>query len=168
MPRIDIARLRKDRGMSQGELAQHLQITQSFLSAIENGKSPLPPEKEMRIMEIFNLPDLDRYIIDQMPPENDSPARTIEEMNESDLFNQLLNRFHDHAHRKDASTEHHTHHDRIAVLEERIDKLLERNDRLLERNDTLARENDRLREETDSLRKEIFSLKETLLKKQPQ
>ena len=46
MSRFDIARLRKEKGMSQGELASQLQITQSFLSAIENGKSPLPIEKE--------------------------------------------------------------------------------------------------------------------------
>lgn len=90
MPRIDIARLRKDNGMSQNDLAQKLQITQSFLSAIENGKSPLPPEKEARIAEIFGLGSLDDYLIDSRQPE--ALTKNLEEMSDSEIFGQLLNR----------------------------------------------------------------------------
>lgn len=163
MPRIDITRLRKERGMSQSELAQLLQITQSFLSAIENGKSPLPPEKEARIMDLFGLNSLDGYILDENPHTSESQAKSIDEMSESDLFNRLMSRFHEQAHQKDLSAEHHQgHHSRITALEEANAKLLERIDSLLERNDRLASSNDALRKEIDSLRNELFRLKSSL------
>lgn len=163
MARIDIARIRKERGMSQNELAQLLQITQSFLSAIENGKSPLPPEKETRIMEIFHLPDFEEYLIPDTPS-SETPGRSLADFSEGDLFNQLLNRFHDQAHKHDHEAEHHSHHDRIAVLEDRNDRLLLSNDRLLDRNDQLARRNMELTDEVQRLRDEVFRLKELLLK----
>lgn len=160
MTRIDIPRLRKTRGMSQGELAQLLQIPQSFLSAIENGKSPLPPEKESKLLEIFKLDSFKEFMTGPQAAVADSPTSSFAGMTEGELFNQLLSRFHEHAHRNDQSGEsHHDHHERIAVLEERNDRLMLRNDQLLERNDRLSAENDRLREEIDSLRAEIFRLR---------
>ena len=95
MPRFDVSRLRKENGMSQNELANLLQMTQSFLSAIENGKSPLPVEKEDRLCEIFGLQNLNDYIVDAKGGEGD---KKIAELTDSDLFNQLLNRFHKQAH----------------------------------------------------------------------
>lgn len=164
MGRIDIARLRKDRGISQSELAQQLQVTQSFLSAIENGKSPLPPEKEVRIMEIFNLHDLDSYTIDPLPAPAESAPKSVADMTEGDLFNQLLTRFHQHAHEKEGHQDHHhDHHDRIEALEDANSKMLQRNDALMQRNDRLAADNDRLREDNDRLREEIFRLKSLLI-----
>lgn len=179
MPRIDIARLRKDNGMSQSDLAQMLQITQSFLSAIENGKSPLPPEKEARIAEIFGLKNLDNYMIESRPGE--SLQKNLEEMSGGEIFGQLLNRLHDQAHKKNGDAEHHhEHHEHIAHLESRnatisqhidtlasrnyellqiVNNLLKRNDELLQRIDSLASANDRLRDEIDSLRAEIFNLR---------
>lgn len=178
MPRIDIARLRKDNGMSQNDLAQKLQITQSFLSAIENGKSPLPPEKEARIAEIFGLGSLDDYLIDSRQPE--ALTKNLEEMSDSEIFGQLLNRLHDQAHKKNGDAEHHhEHHEHIAHLENRnatisqhidtlatrnyellqiVNNLLNRNDELLRRIDSLGTANDRLREEIDSLRAKIFDM----------
>lgn len=163
MSRIDIARLRKDHGMSQNELAQQLQINQSFLSAIENGKSPLPPEKEERLTEIFSLRDLGKYIIESSG--TDETGRKVSDMTDSDLFNQLLSRFHRQAHSQEGDHHHHDHHERIELLEERIESLLERNDRLLLRNDELSQVNDSLRKETDRLRNEIYRLKSILIEK---
>lgn len=159
MSRLDIARIRKDHGMSQGELAQQLQITQSFLSAIENGKSPLPPEKESRILEIFSLDDPSIYMT-ETPSQAETGPRPLEDMSEGDLIGQLLNRFHEQAHRKDGMTaHHHEHHDRIAALEEANAALLRHIDSLLERNDRLAADNDALRRRADHLQEEIFRLK---------
>ena len=157
MPRIDIARIRKERNMSQSELAQQLQITQSFLSAIENGKSPLPPEKEAKIMEIFGLESLDSYFIGGA---QEAPAKSINDMSEGDLFNRLLSRFHEQAHQKDSQEHHHHgHHERMSMLEEANSRLLNSFDALLERNDRLANENDSLRQEIDGLRKQLYELK---------
>ena len=167
MPRFDIARLRKKKGMSQNELAQQLQMTQSFLSAIENGKSPLPVEKEERLCEIFNLPNLADYIADQ---KNDLQDRKVTEMTDSDLFNQLLSRFHKQAHSAEGDHHHHNHHEKIESLEEKVealylrnDKLMQRNDKLNEKNDRLREENDKLRVEVENLRSEIFSLNKQLM-----
>ena len=158
MPRIEIARLRKDHSMSQSELAKRLQVTQSFLSAIENGKSPLPPEKEEKLLEIFNLPDLSAYTAD-ITSSRENGGKKLGELTDTDLFNQLLSRFHQQAHSKESSHHHHDHHQRIEQLEENLASMMIRNDRLMERNERLAEINDNLRNEVEHLRKEIFNLK---------
>ena len=170
MPRFDISRLRKENGMSQSELANLLQITQSFLSAIENGKSPLPFEKESRLCEIFGLTHLKDYTIPEK--KEDSDMRKVTEMTDSDLFNQLLSRFHKQAHSAESEHHHHDHHQKIDDLQLRLDAMMQRNDALMARNDSLAADNDKLREELDScrtaidkMRQEIYDLKNQLLEK---
>lgn len=169
MPRFDISRLRKENGMSQSELANLLQITQSFLSAIENGKSPLPIEKEEKLREVFGLSDLKEYIIDRKP---DTEEKKIAEMTDSDLFNQLLSRFHRQAHSEESEHHHHDHHQKISELEKKVDTLFSRIEALMQRNDSLSADNDRLRaeidnhrNEIDNLRKENHQLKSRLLSK---
>ena len=157
MARFDISRLRKENGMSQNELANLLQMTQSFLSAIENGKSPLPVEKEEKLCEIFGIEDLNGYAIDSRNPEGD---RKLTEMTDSDLFNQLLSRFHKQAHSEESEQHHHDHHKKIDELEQRIDTLIKRIDNLMIRNDSLNADNDRLRAEIDKYRSEIDKLRE--------
>lgn len=156
MPRFDISRLRKENNMSQGELANLLQITQSFLSAIENGKSPLPIEKEGKLCEIFGLKDLGDYILDAKPG---SIEKNLTEMTDSDLFNQLLSRFHKQAHSVETEQHHHDHHQKIDELQDRLDSLFKRNETLLLRNDSLNGDIERLRAEIDIYRKEIDSLR---------
>lgn len=156
MPRYDISRLRKENGMSQSELANLLQMTQSFLSAIENGKSPLPIEKEEKLCEIFGLKDLNEYVLDR---KKDSDTKKLTEMTDSDLFNQLLSRFHKQAHSAESEHHHNDHHQKIEDLEQKIDTLFTRNDALMLRNDTLQDDNNRLRAEIDSYRQEIEKLR---------
>ena len=156
MPRYDITRLRKENGMSQSELSNHLQITQSFLSAIENGKSPLPIEKEEKLREIFNLNNLKDYILDKKP---ENEGKKLTEMTDSDLFNQLLSRFHKQAHSEESEHHHHDHHEKIDELHQKLDTLFNRNEALMKRNDHLSEVNDRLRAEIDTYRQEIESLR---------
>ena len=155
MPRYDITRLRKENGMSQNELAQLLQMTQSFLSAIENGRSPLPIEKEDKLREIFSSATLSDYILDK----KDEEDKRVMDMTDSDLFNQLLNRFHKQAHSTEEEHHHNNHHEKIHTLENQVEMLFQRNDSLMQRNDRLAESNDRLREENDRLRSEIDALR---------
>lgn len=157
MARFDISRLRKENGMSQSELANLLQMTQSFLSAIENGKSPLPIEKEGRLCEIFSLPNLNDYAIDRKSEGDEKKSLT--KMTDSDLFNQLLNRFHKQAHSEESEHHHHDHHQKIEELQQKIDILFTRNDALMLRNDNLSADNDKLRSEIDSYRMEIERLR---------
>ena len=161
MSRFDISRLRKENGMSQGELANLLQMTQSFLSAIENGKSPLPIDKEERLCEIFNIKNLSDYIIRKKENEEE---RRLNDMTDSDLFNQLLNRFHKQAHSTEEAHHHHDHHSLIENLQNKVDLLMERNERLMQRNDKLNCDNDRLRAEIDNYRLEIDRLREEIFR----
>ena len=156
MARFDISRLRKENGMSQSELANLLQMTQSFLSAIENGKSPLPIEKEERLCEVFGLSDLNEYLIDK---KWDSSEKKLTDMTDSDLFNQLLSRFHRQAHSEEIEHHHKDHHQKIEELEQKIDVLFKRIDALMLRNDNLSEDNDRLRAEIDAYRLEIEKLR---------
>lgn len=127
MSRIDIARLRKHYGISQNELAQQLQINQSFLSAIENGRSPLPVEKVEMICGLFGLKNLDEFTIE----EDDSPD-------------------HHHVHHERIDTLEQ----QLSAMIERIDFLLRHNESLARRNDELAARCDELRDEVDRLRRE--------------
>lgn len=156
MPRYDISRLRKENGMSQNELANHLQMTQSFLSAIENGKSPLPIEKEEKLCEIFHLHDLNEYVVGNRL---EGTERHLNDMTDSDLFNQLLSRFHKQAHSEESDHHHHEHHQRIEDLQQKLDSMFIRLDAMMARNDTLSAANDKLREEIDVYRKEIDKLR---------
>lgn len=150
MKRIDFVRLRKRAGMSQRELADLLQVRPSFLSAIENGKSRMPDEKLDKIKEIFELDNLDDYIVEENP-EQSVPPHT-HSMDQNDTLAQLLNHFHDLAHQRERE-----HSGQDAEKDARIEFLTKRTDRLSERVDDL-------RDEVDTLREENFRLKELLLK----
>ena len=157
MARYAISRLRKENGMSQSELANLLQMTQSFLSAIENGKSPLPIEKEEKLCEIFHLNNLNDYMLDRKKESDEKKA--LINMTDSDLFNQLLSRFHKQAHSEESEHHHHDHHKRIEALQQKVDLLFTRNDALMLRNENLSADNDRLRSEIDTYRAEIEKLR---------
>lgn len=171
MSKIDIVKLRKERGLSQLELARQLEIAQSHLSGVENGKSQLSPSKEEKLKKIFNLDSFDGYYIDDNIPTiqscQSSDIEWLGNVSDSDLLNQLLTRFHRHAHNEniDEGHHHHSHHERIEVLEKSNASLLEHNNMLLERNERLELklENaqatiETLRNENDQLRKEILDL----------
>lgn len=136
--------------MSQRELAGLLQVRPSFISAIENGKSRMPEEKLDKIKEIFELDNLDDYMVEEHAEQTVPPHTHV--MDQNDTLAQLLNHFHDLAHQRERE---HSGQDADAV--ERIEFLIKRNDRLSERVDDL-------RDEVDALREENLRLKELLIK----
>lgn len=144
-----MTKLRKSAGISQRDLADMLQVRPSFLSAIENGKSRMPEEKIEKIKEIFELDNLDEYMIDDDADSIVPPHTHLSDQSES--IAQLLNHFHDMAHQRAKS-----HEAPDAELEARLDFLSKRNDRLSDRVDDL-------RDEVDKLRKENLALKELLM-----
>ncbi|MBD5328300.1 MAG: helix-turn-helix domain-containing protein [Bacteroides sp.] len=149
MSRIDLVRLRKRAGMSQRELADLLQVRPSFLSAIENGKSRLPEEKLEKIKEIFELDNLEGYMMEETSDTVVPPHSHLSD--QSDYLTQLLNHFHDLAHQRDKedATSNAEHIARIEFLEKR--------------NDRLSQRVDDLREEVDHLREDNLRLKELLI-----
>ena len=56
MRTLDLQRIRKDFNVTQKALADMLNINQSFLSNIENGRSPLPYDKRQKILEVSWIP----------------------------------------------------------------------------------------------------------------
>ena len=102
-----------------------------------------------KLKEIFELDDLNGFLIEDsvessmiVPPHTHSDP--------TDTISQLLNHFHDLAHKN-----HHGQSD--AETEARIDFLMKRNDRLSGRVDEL-------RDEVDRLKEENLHLKELLIR----
>lgn len=149
--------------MSQRELADHLQVRASFLSAIENGRSRLPDEKLHRLKEIFQLDSLEDYLLPEdeiitgavpphthgVPPHSHGvPPHSHGET--TDSITQLLNHLHDLAHRNSPVQSDPEQSARIEYL--------------AQRNDRLSNRVDQLREEVDNLRTENLRLKELLIR----
>lgn len=149
MKRPDIAGLRKSAGMSQRELADKLGVRQSFLSAIENGRSRMPEEKLDKVKKIFGIDDFGAFVIDDAETAAVVVPHT-HEIDEKDAITRLLEHIHDLAHQKDRSAHRPDSEDRA-----RMDMLEKRNDRLSQRVDEL-------RDEVDRLRDENYRLKELL------
>ena len=150
MERIDLAKLRKDAGISQRELADRLNIKPSFLSAIENGRSRLPEGQLEKIKQIFGMDDLSGYMLTEATKESSNNPTVPPHSHFGDEGNAIalfLQHIHNQAHQDD---NHHTN--REAALEQRIDYLSERNDRLSARVDEL-------RDQVDVLRDENYRLK---------
>ncbi len=161
--RLDLARLRKDLKISQKELASRLDVRQSFLSAVENGRSPLPADKRARLAELFPDIDLGRYS-GQTPGHDHSHSATsagaslpMDMAFDGNVITQLFNHFHAQLHRESDSAQQ--------ALLECVKSLERRNDALTERNDNLASYVETLRAEIDALRAENYRLKEQLLKR---
>ena len=68
MRTLDLQRIRKDFNVTQKALADMLNINQSFLSNIENGRSPLPYDKRQKILEVFNITRPEEYTIESPEP----------------------------------------------------------------------------------------------------
>ena len=68
MRTLDLQRIRKDFNVTQKALADMLNINQSFLSNIENGRSPLPYDKRQKILEVFNITRPEEYTIEIPEP----------------------------------------------------------------------------------------------------
>lgn len=151
MKKIDLVKLRKSTGMSQKELASRLSVRQSFLSAIENGRSRLPAEKMSMIKEIFDIEDFTPYLIDSDEEDQSVPPHS-HVGDENDSIAAILRHIHAQAHKDERNR-----HGSGKELQDRLEYLTHRNDRLSDRLDDLRDEVDRLREENYRL-KELFTL----------
>lgn len=64
MKKIDLQRLRKDKGKSQKELADIIGTKQSFVSQVENGKDNMPDYWKQILIDKLNISDISEYEID--------------------------------------------------------------------------------------------------------
>lgn len=164
MIRIDIQSLRKSRGLSQQALASQLGVKQSFLSAIENGRSPLPARKRKILSEIFGEPELLMYTIDEDVKSVDA-SRVLGNLSEVRLMQQLKKLFGQDIQNMDRD-EDILQIDRAQMrnMEERMRRLWQRNEALSNKNVDLQARIDSLADKMEASTQEIYRLREILLR----
>lgn len=145
--------------MLQQQLAERLGVNQSFISAIEKGKSPFPPNKMETLYEIFGEETVRRHMREDCVGDTGSHHASI---SESEVMTQLLRLFHNQEHSSEEHT-HIAHHKKIDEMQASIDRLLQRNDTLSERNLELQRHVDSLTSTAIKLRGEIARLREIII-----
>lgn len=159
--KIDLAALRKAHHINQQTLADQLDMRQSFLSAIENGKSRLPQNRLARLIEIFGEDELTRYASYTGTPHSGHAQE--ERLSESDMMAKILRIFHSHEHESDTHN-HELHHKKIDELQERIGRLLDRNENLSEKAMTLQERLDLMTAKNIEAQNEIYRLREILIR----
>lgn len=134
------------------------------MSAVENGRSPLPARKRRILSDIFGESELLFFTIDE-DREAQAASRAIGNLSESQLMQQLKKLFQAHGREREYDD------DSLQVSREEMDSLQERIRRLWVRNETLTEKNSDLQSRIDTLAdkmeastQEIYRLRELLLR----
>lgn len=156
--KYDLTLLRKKLNLRQKDLASMLNIKQSFLSAIENGKSRLPEEKEAMLLSLFDNSVLEEVIVETHSNRGVSQVAQpdMQDTMGTAMIKELLNYFHTQAHR-----DQDAHHEQMHL---QIDEFQERNNQLMKKNDELHDKIDRLSEKIEALNRELYSTRDENLR----
>ena len=84
MKQIDLQKLRKDNKISQKQLAEMLNVSQSFISQIENKKDPMPAYWPQLLIDKLNISDISVYEVEESPQ-----ATIVNNQNGTSVFNDL-------------------------------------------------------------------------------
>ena len=84
MKQIDLQKLRKDNKISQKQLAEMLNVPQSFISQIENKKDPMPAYWPQLLIDKLNISDISVYEVEESPQ-----ATIVNNQNGTSVFNDL-------------------------------------------------------------------------------
>lgn len=166
MKKFQLTRFRKDQKMSQKDLAKALCITQGFLSSIENGRSPLPQGKLDMLVELFDVKNINDYMVDDGEltdvAENESaPIPTTQQLSQSQVMNSVLKWNSDEVMKKLITVVEDTIKD--AVVKKQDDKRSEYAE-ATKRADHLASELDKARAENFKLSKRELAYQKLLMK----
>ena len=161
--RYDISRLRKKLGLNQKEMAERLGFRQSFLSSVENGKSPFPADRLALLEKMCEPESLKSYIIEETPAPSAGASVFPPGSKEMNMLSEVLNYFHSQAHREQDGHHEQMHKD-MEALQQRNDRLAEKNEALQEKIDILNATIERLREELHQAKGETLELKARILK----
>lgn len=163
---LDLQRIRKEFGVTQKALADMLNINQSFLSNIENGRSPLPPDKREKILEAFHITRPDEYTID-IPTSYSikNVQRSIiggnKFLNNSSVessaviaeIRTILERYLANNNEQENLT---------VILSDQLEKCANRINSLEAKNEALYEKNDLLRAKLEEVQEEVFTLRRLL------
>lgn len=75
---FDLKKLRKEKKVSQKDLAEELGVGQSFISQMENGKDPVPKTVIAKLVDLYNIENISDYqIADAIKPITLKGGRTL-------------------------------------------------------------------------------------------
>lgn len=167
MKALDIVRIRRELGISQREMASALNMHQSFLSNIENGRCALPFDKMEKLIKIYNITEPEKYMI-EIPDSAQvkNVQRTLLGTNTftnnsmmcpTSIIEEMQKMFDSHAEKINKKSDED-------YLKEQLEKSSRRIENLETRNDSLTEKNEVLQEKITELNSEIFRLREILAK----
>lgn len=166
MAQYDLKRLRKEKDMTQQELAKRLNLSQGFLSSVECGRNPFPDERVDELQSLFPDISLEDYESIQGSKEakieignhnTDSEIKIYDPDSMSTLITFLKTTIEDSRKDKRESTEE------LVNLRARNEKLTERYDRMVDELEETRRKLFDAREEIWNLKAKLseYGIKET-------
>lgn len=158
MAQYDLKRLRKEKGLTQQELAKHLNLSQGFLSSVEAGRNPFPDERVNDLQSLFpdlNLEDYEVTEIAKVAKMEIGSNNTDSEIkiNDPDSFSTLITFL--------RTTVEESRKDKQENIGE-IENLRTRNEKLIERYDHMMDQLEEVRKQLFDAREEIWWLRTVL------
>lgn len=149
MARYDLPKLRKTLNMTQKELARLLNVTQGFLSSVENGRNPFPDDRVDDLQSVFHDVDLSDYEVSNPTPQttigsgNSQSEITVNDPATLKAMMQIIRE---------------NNKDEQVVVEGASSRLFEMQDRIMALTDEL----EKTRKEKYELKDEIYRLQDLL------
>ncbi|MCH5319764.1 MAG: helix-turn-helix domain-containing protein [Paramuribaculum sp.] len=158
MAKYDFHRLRKEVGITQKQLAEKLNITQGFMSSVENGRNLFPEDRIDDLQSLFpqiNLEDFEIKEQDTVEKNQIGANNTSSDIqiNDPETLKMLLSFVHNREIVEKGSRE---------MDVEEIKTLRHRNDKLNDKLESLKDNLEKAREEIFKLRQENLILKSLL------
>lgn len=191
MAKYDLQKFRRERNMTQIQLAKALGVSQGFLSGMETGRNPFPDERRKNFTEAFPDVDLEAYLL----PDKE-PVKVVETIYEDEEaaregINQRIHHVFTESAQKRRETEQEYEKlehlkspefnkyleqvvfrfgENIDVdvpsIREAIAEVLEESDNNRKWNEELRDKNDTLREKADGLREQLDKTRDDLFQAQ--
>lgn len=192
MAKYDLQKFRRERNLTQIQLAKALGVSQGFLSGMETGRNPFPEERRKNFSDAFPDVDLEDYLL----PEKEPVKVTVTEYEDAEAASEGVHKMvkeirvvdgetkreyaqeqEKAAHRRspefkkylEAVTFRFDSNDpdfEMPTMRERIAEILEENDNLSKWNDELRAKADTLRDQLDESRSELFKTQQEVIRLQ--
>ncbi len=185
MAKYDLQKFRRERSLTQIQLAKALGVSQGFLSGMETGRNPFPEERRKNFAEAFPDVDLEAYLLPEKEPVKVTTAEYEDIEAARDGVRKMVREVRietGETKREDAAEREKAAHRRSPEFQKYLEAVTyrfnsndpdfelptmrEKHAELLEENDNLNKWNDELREKADSLRDQLDESRSELFKTQ--